>query len=462
MLTLFEEPKSSSSSVSGCSGDNLRQAREYLGFSTEEVAAQLEVKPETLQNMECGKQEVNDDILRKFANRYSWPESWLSEKLRSYEFTDSESVTPLPRSLAKNDRLETREFFRVLRAQTQCIDVSETIKKLICNLKDDESIQLLHQELNTYDESMENSNIDIIKALSQIGVTLFLRPLREVLGILLKNEKNTGLLLNSFRSANELRFASASALTALMMSLQSDGSESSRFLDIIVSERYLREINKESYKIVLNLLLPDFLIASLQSRFEWSNEDLVNPTNLYQASLRLGASYQSTVMAYNRLGCISRSDCRKLMEIDVLDIKADILTDYRPKNLENIDVWRLSEREAGTLVQASSNDLFVIELKEYRSTGYRWDFESLKNLGFIILNDEVTSEGSRKIGAPCYRTLIVDPSNSSIGDYVIEESCPWQRIPTQTRKMTIKYRQTPRPKDGLYLSGIWKYQNELE
>lgn len=462
METLSEEPKSSNSSLGLYSGDNLRQAREYLGYSTEEVATQLELNPETLQDMECGKQKVNDEILRKFANQYNWPESWLSEKLRSYEFTDSESVTPLPWLLAKNDRIETREFFRVLRAQTRCIDVSETIRKLIRNLKDDESIQLLHQELHTYDVSMENSRIDIIKALSQIGVTLFFRPLREVLGILLKNEQNTGLLLNSFQSANELRFASASALTALMMSLQSECSESSRFLDTIVSERYLREINKESYKIVLNLLLPDFLIASLQSRFKWSNEDLVNPTNLYQASLRLGASYQSTVMAYNRLGCISNSDCRKLMEIDVLDIKTDILTDYRPKNLENIDVWRLSEREEGTLVQASSNDLFVIELKEYRSTGYRWDFESLKNTGFVILNDEVRSAGSRKIGAPCYRTLIVDPSNSSNGDYEIEESCPWQRIPTQTRKMTIKYRQTPQPKDGLYLSGTRQYQNKVE
>ena len=275
----------------------------------------------------------------------------------------------------------------------------------------------------------------------------------------MKNELNTGLLLNSFQSAKELRFATASALTALMISFKSDGSESSRFFETLVSERYLREIDKECYKIVLNLLLPDFFIASLKSRFGWSNDDLIDPTNLYQASLRLGASYQSVVMAYNRLGFISQSDCRKLMAIDVLDIKTDILKDYRPKNLENIDVWRLSEREERTLVRASSNDLFVIELKEHRSAGYRWDFESLKNLGFVILNDEVRTAGSRKIGAPCHQTLIVNPSNSSNGDYILEESCPWRRIPTQTRKMTIKYRQTPQPKDGLYLVGTRQIQN---
>ena len=425
MAKLSEARTSSTGLVGRYSGNNLRQAREYLGYSTEEVAVQLRLNPETLQDMESGEEEVNDDILRKFAKQYNWPESWLSENLRSYEFLDSESITPLPWSLAKNDRAETREFFRVLRAQTQSTDVSESIKKLVCNLNDDESIQLLHQELNTYDVSIENGRIDIVKALSQIGVTLFVRPLREVHGILLKNELNAGLLLNSFHSANELRFASASALTALMISLRSNEPETSRFFDTLVSERYLREINKESYKIVLNLLLPDFLIASLQSRFGWSNDDLIDPTNLYQASLRLGTSYQSTVMAYNRLGCISQSDCRTLMAIDVLDIKTDILTDYRPKNLENIDVWRLSEREEGTLVQASSNDLFVIELKEHRSAGYRWDFEYLKNLGFVILNDDVRTAGSRKIGAPCHRTLIVNPSNSLNGDYIIEESCPW-------------------------------------
>ncbi len=46
------------------------------------------------------------------------------------------------------------------------------------------------------------------------------------------------------------------------------------------------------------------------------------------------------------------------------------------------DVWLLTERDAGTRIDGSRNDLFVFRLEEHSGGGYLWNIDQLKASGF--------------------------------------------------------------------------------
>ena len=56
-------------------GERLREAREYLGFSQEEVATYLGVSRSALSNMESGQRKVDALELKKLAGLYKRPVS---------------------------------------------------------------------------------------------------------------------------------------------------------------------------------------------------------------------------------------------------------------------------------------------------------------------------------------------------------------------------------------------------
>lgn len=447
METLSEQILPSDTWCHPTQGENLRQAREFLGYSSEDVAKTLDLQPSALHNLENGKSEPNELVITKFAEHYKWPIEWLTRNARFEKTEQVETNTPLPTTLAAEDRKEFRDFSRVMQYRLQETFSIDTIKKLSRLTDDENKTEALHRELNTYESTIEKCRVEIVNALFGIGVPMFLRPLKKVSGVLLSSGRNTCVMFSVLQSPKDLRFTAASALSALIMSIQSEGS---RVFHTIAGENALRYLSEKSYRMVLNLLLPNFLLDEFQAKQKWGSKDLANPVNMYQASLRLGASYQSTVQAYKRLGCISASDASDLRAIDVIDVKKSLLEDYRNDDLDNRDVWCLSAREEETLVEAGPNDLLVVKLKEHSSAGYEWDLEPLKRGGFYILYDDTKTEGLGQVGAPSHRTVIVNPAQSVSGNYEIEESCSWRRVPTPEVKMNIKYRKTPKLEEGLY------------
>ncbi len=189
----------------------------------------------------------------------------------------------------------------------------------------------------------------------------------------------------------------------------------------------------------LNILLPKYLLASLQSRCKWTNRELTDPINIYQASLRLQTCYSETVQAFTQHGFISELVGKKLLEVDTNQLKRTILEDQIPDNVDSIDVWLLSQPEEGTVVQAKPNDVFVIKLRENKSAGYCWEFDELKEVGFVLLNDTYKIDNSRKLGGSSTRTFHVQPTNVADGNFEIEESCPWKRILTKKNSFSFTY-----------------------
>ena len=431
-----------------CSGQRLLRARMFLGYSAEEAARNLAMEKSQLLEMEKTSMEIRGEMLVRLAKLYGRSYAWLMEELRTNEHTNDVSVSPAP-NFTSDDHNEFLEFLQVVEARTREANEDEKLRELSSLFVRHNSVEALHNELNTFESSIKTGRVDILDAVSRLGVTVILRPLKEVLGTLLKLERGSGLMLSVFQSARRLRNASACALSILLYAAGKEESQNFRSLYKLLAESLPRSPDDQNFVSVLDLLLPNFLLASLQVRQKWSNRDLEDPVNIYQASLRLGASYQATVYAYERMGCYSASDSRKLLKIKLSDIKRILLEDHNPENLDDIDVWCLSEDKEEYAIQANRNDLFVLRLQEKGSAGYAWDFEALEEKGFAILEDKTEIVDWKRIGTPSLRKVIAKPPNAETGEVMLEETCPFPREITRSNFMHISYTRQAEHREGI-------------
>ena len=100
-------------------GERLREAREYLGFSQEEVATYLQVSRSALSNIESGQRKVDALELKKLASLYKRPVSYFTgEDTEDPSF--EEDIAHLARKaseLSADDRAELGRFADFLRAR---------------------------------------------------------------------------------------------------------------------------------------------------------------------------------------------------------------------------------------------------------------------------------------------------------------------------------------------------------
>lgn len=452
MESVSNQQVSSETGHVGLANSRYTQAREYLGYRSEHIARQLNMDHSTLLDIERGGMQANVDTLRKFSAIYGRPIEWFSAGTADHE-TMTES-TPLPSLMTERGREEFSSFHQVIQSRSQEMGFDSKIERLRGYLRIDNGIEEIFHASQTYDSSVEAGMADIFQAISNIGVTTILRPIERLLGAVLRIDQGAGLLLSVHQPMSVLRFASASALALLLVTPNPSSAGIRKAMFGLESASMLRKRNSEIFELALKLLLPNFLLAELQKKQKWTKLDLRDPVNIYQASLRLGASYESTVDAYHLAGCLSDVERDKLMEHKLIDIKRRILKDCPADNLDRIDVWCLSAREEGAVLHARPDDLFVIELRENGAAGYQWDFETLKDEGFTIVNDTSTREDKNRIGAPSLRTVVAKPSDASDDNYVLEESCPWKRIPTNIKKMAIRYRRSMPLIEGLFCSEV--------
>lgn len=102
-------------------GNRLREAREYLGFSQEEVANYLGVPRTALTSIEAGTRKVDALELKKLASLYKRPVAHFTGEDVGEEFGD-EDVAHLARKareLSPEDRAELGRFADFLRAKKQ-------------------------------------------------------------------------------------------------------------------------------------------------------------------------------------------------------------------------------------------------------------------------------------------------------------------------------------------------------
>lgn len=438
--------------VTGDAGSRLKEARQYLGYSPDDVARQLNVDPSFILGVESGSGGVDEATLMKFSELYDRPYDWLSEGLVRWDSLDQDSYTPLPPELTDSDQHELRAFMQVMESRYKKANFAYRLKNLSVRVGSQDWIEEIHHELGTYEKSIAAGRVEVLDAIVEFGVTVLFRPLESVIGTLLKHGRTAGLMLSIFESESLIRLATAMVLSRLILKAEQDESDADKLWYPLSVDRQLREENEESYKSAINFLLPNFLLADMQNKQRWSNRDLENPKNIYQASLRLGASYEDTVFAYQSIGVLSDSASETLLNANLRDINRELLEGYDEfDSIDNADVWCISRKDEGSLIQANPNDLFVMNLKQSCSAGYMWNFDALEEAGFVLLKDWTEVSNTLKVGCPSRRRLIAMPAQSASGDYVIGQLRPWLGISSQTSKMAISYRRLPQLKEGLYL-----------
>jgi transcriptional regulator with XRE-family HTH domain len=102
-------------------GDRLREAREYLGFSQDQVATFLGVSRSALSLMETGQRKVEALELKKLAGLYKRPVGYFTgEEAEETSFgADVKHLAHKASELSPDDRKELVRFVEFLRARKQ-------------------------------------------------------------------------------------------------------------------------------------------------------------------------------------------------------------------------------------------------------------------------------------------------------------------------------------------------------
>ena len=104
-------------------GERLREAREYVGLTQDEVAKRLGVPRSALSNIEAGQRKVDALELRTLARLYQRPTAWFTEEGETAEQPAlPKEVAHLARaaaSLSSRDREELARFADFLRARAK-------------------------------------------------------------------------------------------------------------------------------------------------------------------------------------------------------------------------------------------------------------------------------------------------------------------------------------------------------
>ena len=199
-------------------------------------------------------------------------------------------------------------------------------------------------------------------------------------------------------------------------------------------------------------MLPDWLISTCFARYGWNKQKIVEPRIMYQLSLRVGVSYTALCHSLMRpgIGIINQSDVNDLLEVQPRKIKRNLLKDYRPENMWG-DVWELTPKDEGTLIEGSWSDLFLLKLNEHSNSGYIWNFEQLNQSGFAIVRDERNALNSQSIGGVVERSITVESSRRQSGEIILTQNRPWlvKRDPKNfLSSMTFRYDLTGPETEG--------------
>jgi predicted secreted protein len=186
-------------------------------------------------------------------------------------------------------------------------------------------------------------------------------------------------------------------------------------------------------------LLPKWLLQTHARRQGWNLESMSDPHAVYQLSLRVGASYQATCIALERHGIIDARIREKLVAKERRQIKAELLDLLRLENYY-ADVWSITERDEGLIIEGQPEDLFVLRLPEQAGAGYLWNLNGLVEAGFAILRDErEIPRPDEVIGGPVTRALTARHGEPSSGALTIELRRPWETTELPASVLHLNY-----------------------
>jgi Zn-dependent peptidase ImmA (M78 family) len=269
-----------------------------------------------------------------------------------------------------------------------------------------------------------SGRVDVFGAIAKLGATLMFQPLDKLLGAYLPGEE-VGVLITTKRPLSVQRFTGAHELGHLYMRHKPslDDENILQRSPFSASGRHSPQ-EREADAFASMFLTPRWLLALNLERQGWTARDLRDPANVYQASLRLGTSYLATCYALERHKVIGGDQRASLIEVEPKKIKQQLLTEYQPPDWRS-DVWLLTQRDEGALIEGGRNDLFVVRPRENSGAGYLWNFDQLRKAGFALVHDDRKAANPEAIGGVLTRKVTARSEDRVQGEVVLQEARPW-------------------------------------
>ena len=306
----------------------------------------------------------------------------------------------------------------------------------------------LHQRLDLRAMiEARGGNVDVFGAIHALDLPLLVRPLKGLLGAYL-SDPVPGVLVTTQRPMAIQRFTAAHELGHFTMRHEpslDDESILRRMPMAGAAADDFQEVEADAFAI--GFMMPRWLIQWHAARQGWTVDDFRRPNRVYQLSLRLGASYEATCWTLVRHRLITPALARELQQTQPRELKIALLEDYRPQDYRG-DVWLLTERDAGTRIDGSRNDLFVLRLKEHSGGGYLWNIDELAASGFAVVRDALEAIDGDGIGGPVIRRVTATPDEGGRGSLRLDERRPWEPDPPLSR-LQLDYDLTGPEEEGL-------------
>ena len=272
-----------------------------------------------------------------------------------------------------------------------------------------DTAQQLHQRFGLRERLLERGGrVPVFEALARCGLPPLFRPLDGLSGAYLP-EPVPGVLIAARLPRKQQRLAGACLLGhAEFVHRNQSGRplllrRSSRERAADVGEYAVREFAEE-------FLLPLWLLEAQCARQNWTPAALTDPAVVYQLALRLGADYRSVCQVLLRSGAgMVGPDAAACLRYAALDgIKAALLQGAAPV-VKDGDVWELTPRDEGAVIEVGPEDLFVLRLPEHSGAGFVWNLEQLGESGFAIVQDKRVAPARTVIGGCVDRLVTVGP-----------------------------------------------------
>lgn len=247
------------------------------------------------------------------------------------------------------------------------------------------------------------TSFDLISVYQSLDIPVVFRPLDVLWGAVISIGEKRGVIVHAKLPRHLQRFTLAHELGHILLEhdTQFDEEVGLNRRATGSGERPIQE--RAANRFASELLAPQPLIRENAERLGLSKDQLREPENIYQLSLRLGLSFKATCWALFENNLLDHGLANKLTNKNgiVKEAKSSFIPDSVTRNAR-ADVWQLGKRETGLLLEASEEDTYLIELEENSSSGFIWEFEDSNPNVEIVLD---TVEMGEEYGAGSSRTI---------------------------------------------------------